>query len=69
MPRYLFKAAAATLSIGFDSAGFEMWFGIESDEPIDIEEYSREEGYDLVPCDGMTEAEIASCNVVEWIRE
>jgi hypothetical protein len=27
----------------------ELWFGIESEEPIDIEAYSRELGRDLIP--------------------
>jgi hypothetical protein len=68
MPRYLFKAAVASISIGSESTSLEMWFGLESDDPIDLAEYSREEGYDLVPCAGMTEEEVASCRVREWLR-
>jgi hypothetical protein len=49
MPRYLFKAAIASIRIGPDSEKMKMWFGLESDEPIDIEEYSLDTRRDLIP--------------------
>ena len=68
MPRYLFKAARATLLFGPASTALEIWFGLESEDPIDIAEYSRDTGYDLINCEGMTTEEIDSCQVREWIR-
>lgn len=68
MPRYIFKAATATFSIGSASEAVELWFGIESDDPIDLEEYSRDTGHDLIPCEGMSEEEISSCQVRKWLR-
>jgi hypothetical protein len=48
----------------------EQWLGLEidSDEPIDIAEFSRRTGRDLVPCDSMTAAEVASCGVTSFER-
>jgi hypothetical protein len=47
MPRYLFKADVATFSIGGSSERMEMWFGIDSEAPIDLAAYFRESGYDF----------------------
>jgi hypothetical protein len=70
--RYLLRAAM----IEFRLAGrpldgrVEKWMGIEidSDDPIDLEEFSRRTGRDLVPCAGMSEEEIASCGVTKFER-
>jgi hypothetical protein len=70
--RYLLRLA----TVEFRLAGrpldgrVEQWIGIEvdSDDPIDLEEFSRRTGRDLVPCDAMSAEEIASCGVTKFER-
>ena len=66
MPRYIFFAGVARISAGRASLQLELWLGIESREPIDLEEFSREHSYDLIPADGMSDDELRSVNVVRF---
>ena len=44
----------------------EKWIGLEFDESVDIEEFSRETGYDLVPADGISLDELKSVGVTNF---
>jgi hypothetical protein len=70
--RYLLRLA----TVEFRLAGrpldgrVEQWIGIEvaSDEPIDLETISARTGKHMIPCEGMTAEEIASCGVTKFER-
>jgi hypothetical protein len=70
--RYIFRLATMEFSVGGRSLDdrIEKWMGIEieSIDPIDLEEFSRRTGKHLVPCEGMSEGEIASCGVTKFER-
>jgi hypothetical protein len=70
--RYIFRLATMEFTIGGRSLDdrVEKWMGIEidSDDAIDLDEFSRRTGRDLVPCAGMSDEEIASCGVTRFER-
>jgi len=65
--RYIFRGARAEIQVvlGGDPFVCEIWLGIEieSVQPVDLAAFSRDHGYDLIPADGMTAAELASVGV------
>jgi len=67
--RYIFKAGKVTLSVGGAAlCRQELWIGIETDRPLDVAEFSRDHGYDLIPADGMREDELQSVGVRAFAR-
>jgi len=45
----------------------ELWLGIEIDGEVDLARFSREHGYDLIPADDLSSAELASIDVQRFI--
>ncbi len=68
MTRYVFLAGVAEIRVMGDSIRKEIWLGVESDGPVDLEAFSRERGYDLVPADGLSVDELRSINVTKFDR-
>jgi hypothetical protein len=70
LARYIFLASVAELAIGAESVRSELWLGIEieSENPVDLESFSRETGLHLVPSDGMSAEELAHVGVREFKR-
>lgn len=66
--RYIFQAARVSMGVAGERDLSGIWFGLESDEPIDLEAYSRETDRDLIPC-SMTAEELDSVFILNWIRE
>ena len=67
--RYIFKAGKVTLSVGGAALHRrELWIGIETERPLDVAEFSREHGYDLIPADGLRDDELRSVGVSAFRR-
>ncbi|HMJ84974.1 MAG TPA: hypothetical protein VK504_17455 [Vicinamibacterales bacterium] len=66
MPRYIFFAGHVDITICGEVIQQEIWLGLETPEPIDLEEFSREHGYDLIPAGGLSAEELQSVGVTDF---
>lgn len=63
--RYILSTGKASIETPAGPLHREIWIGVEIESPIpvDLERFSRELGFDLVPADGLTADELLSVNV------
>lgn len=63
--RYIFRAGTRVLEVGAGTDVREHWIGVEISSPIsvDLEQFSREVGFDLIPAERFTGDELASVGV------
>lgn len=65
--RFIFSIGGATVSVGgvIIARREDLWCGveIESDDPVDLEEFAGEFGYELVPVAKVAPSELVSLGV------
>lgn len=65
--RYVFLAGVAEISVLGDTVRTEMWMGIEAAPDVDLQQFSLDHGYDLIPADGLSADELASIGVTTFV--